>query len=176
MKKHITALIVIGFMVATTSLAVAGRYRHYHHGHHYGHRYHGYHGSHYKYRDDYWIALGVGVVAGTLISSFFYQPRAHSVVYHTPATTIVHPAPVIVQEHRVVASPPTIVSDKVSVSVGELNVRSGPGLNHSVIGSVRLGEVLHVIESSPGWYYVKTGTGRHGWVMTQYTRPASPVG
>lgn len=178
MKKPVVTLIIIGFMLATTSLAEAGRYRHYHHGHHYGHRYHGYHGHHSRHRhhNDYWVALGVGVVTGALITTLFYSPRTQTTVYSTPASTIVYPAPVVVQERRIVASTPIIASGKVTVSVGELNVRSGPGLSHSVIGSVRLGEMLHVVESSPGWYYVRTGAGRHGWVMTQYTRPASPVG
>jgi uncharacterized protein YgiM (DUF1202 family) len=57
----------------------------------------------------------------------------------------------------------------ITVAVEVLNVRSGPGKNHPVIGKVRQGRRLEVHDRSPGWSYVELPHGRRGWVMDRFT-------
>lgn len=77
----------------------------------------------------------------------------------------------------VVEPPPTVVvraqplRETVVVTTWMLNVRSGPGMNFSVIHQAANGEQLPVHGRSPGWIYVQTASGEFGWVMTQFTSP-----
>ncbi len=49
-------------------------------------------------------------------------------------------------------------------SKGPVNMRSGPGSNAKVIGSVQRGDVLRTIEQRQGWAKVETQAGAVGWV------------
>jgi len=109
---------------------------------HYPHR-----GYHHHHNDDAWIALGIGL----LTSVVFLSALSASAPVPEP-------------------QPPAYVSNPVWVNAWALNIRSGPGLNHSVIGLVRQGAPLQVIDSSTGWFYVRTPSGTQGWVMAVYTR------
>jgi N-acetylmuramoyl-L-alanine amidase len=64
----------------------------------------------------------------------------------------------------------------VIVTAAELNLRSGPGMDRAVLGQVRKGDVLAVIDSVPSWLYIRKADGRYGWVMDRYTKPSGPVG
>lgn len=57
-------------------------------------------------------------------------------------------------------------SAQVTVLVPRLNVRSGPGLGYSVIGTVSSPSVLDVagVNSDCSWYQVSTPAGLSGWV------------
>lgn len=59
--------------------------------------------------------------------------------------------------------------DWITVTAEVLNVRSGPGETHPVIGRVRQGRRLEVKGSAPGWSYVRLPHGEHGWVMNRFT-------
>jgi uncharacterized protein YgiM (DUF1202 family) len=78
---------------------------------------------------------------------------------------------VVVQSPPVVPQPPSIAGQRVSVKAHTLNVRSGPGMGHPVIEQVRQGIVLAVQGTAPGWLYVRTPSGRFGWVSGKYTVP-----
>lgn len=77
--------------------------------------------------------------------------------------------------YQVVAAPvpaaPVGTTSSVSVTVGALNLRSGPGISFSVIGQIYQGASLFVHGKSPGWYYVETPDGHYGWVMRTYVSP-----
>jgi len=62
---------------------------------------------------------------------------------------------------------------RVVIQAAVLNVRSGPGLEFTVIARVERGVSLAVFGSGPGWYYVRLPDGQYGWVMTQYTIPVN---
>ena len=49
-------------------------------------------------------------------------------------------------------------------SSGPVNLRSGPGTNTKVIGSVQRGDVLRTIEQRDGWAKVETLAGASGWI------------
>lgn len=55
----------------------------------------------------------------------------------------------------------------MTASVG-LNVRSGPGLNHSVIGSLARGETVTVTGPSAGGWAPVRSQGRRAYVAAQY--------
>lgn len=77
--------------------------------------------------------------------------------------------------YAVVAAPPGAPAvsggQKVSVTAHRLNVRSGPGMGHPVIEQVWQGIVLAVQGTAPGWLYVRTPSGKLGWVSGKYTVP-----
>lgn len=162
---------VIITMIVTTLVpaAIAGGRGH-------AYRYHGhylhYHGGH----DNFWIGLGLGVVTGAIVSSFHdTSPPPRRVVYHAPSPVVVSHTPVLVQPKSYgKALKPTF--GMVIVTAAELNLRSGPGLDRAVVGQVRKGDVLGVIDSVPSWFYVRHADGRYGWVMDRYTKPSGPVG
>lgn len=56
---------------------------------------------------------------------------------------------------------------KITVS-SRLNIRSGAGTNHSVIGKANNGEIVELLESSNGWYKIKLQNGTIGWGSSQY--------
>jgi hypothetical protein len=64
--------------------------------------------------------------------------------------------------------------DQIQVSVAILNVRSGPGMEHSIIETVQKGAILVVQSSSSGWYYVQLPDNRFGWVMGKFTNLLRP--
>jgi uncharacterized protein YgiM (DUF1202 family) len=167
MKKMLFTFIAAIFLFTSTSVAFAGYYGHggyrprpyYHHGH----------------SGDWVGALGIGLLTGTLLTSMFYATTPHPVVYQTTEPVVVASPPVVVRERTYTTVPQNITPSRVSVTTAELNVRSGPGMDHSVAGFVRRGEVLDVMGSAPGWLYVKTIDGLYGWVMVQFTA-AEPMG
>ncbi len=63
----------------------------------------------------------------------------------------------------------------VSVS-STLNVRSGPGTNYSIVGSLTNGTVVEILETSKGWGKF-TGNGTTGWISLDYAiYTANPQG
>lgn len=154
MKRNLTVLLTVFFLVATPAVSTAGRGHH----HYRGHR--GHHGGHYGgYYGDVWAAVGIGLLTGVILSAIFAPPPRRTVVYPSTAPAYgssgVYPA-----------------SAAVTVSVGALNLRSGPGLSQAVIGRLRQGEILTVLGGSPGWLNVRTPAGNVGWVMSRYTAGA----
>jgi uncharacterized protein YgiM (DUF1202 family) len=184
MKKYFIALFAIFFLVAATGPAFA-RSNRYPYARSYYHRGGGYYpvyhsGYHHRYsNDDVWVALGVGLLTGGLISYMVNPPPSRRVVYAYPADPIVAPAPSRVMVKEYAYTPPTRLTDvkRVLVTAQELNVRRGPGFHHAVAGYAFQDETLDVLGSAPGWFYVRTTSGLHGWVMTNFTVPQTlPAG
>jgi uncharacterized protein YgiM (DUF1202 family) len=46
----------------------------------------------------------------------------------------------------------------------DVNIRSGPGTRHRVIGKAQYGEVVQTLERRTGWAKVRNGDGLTGWV------------
>lgn len=174
MKKLMTILVTVAFLFAAGApMAYAGG-----HGHYY--RPHASYHHHYRSGDQFWVGLGLGVLTTAIVSSFYYSPPPPPpgrVVYVEPEAVVVQPpAKVYVTPQRKFGTPLPATYGQVTVTPSALNMRSGPGVGHDVTGRVNKGDVLDVIESVPGWFYVRTPSGTYGWVMDQYTAPAQPVG
>ena len=52
----------------------------------------------------------------------------------------------------------------VSVKGSTLNMRSGPGTQHSFVGKVEYGEVLRTREKRADWVRVERDSGKMGWI------------
>jgi uncharacterized protein YgiM (DUF1202 family) len=61
------------------------------------------------------------------------------------------------------------------VTAQALNVRSGPGLNHSVQHLVYSNDQLIVQSSSGDWLYVQLPDNSYGWVMSRFVSITSPI-
>jgi hypothetical protein len=61
------------------------------------------------------------------------------------------------------------VSRRVKVTIPSLNVRSGPGLNMSVAGTVKKGEVYVITREMNGWGEI----GLNKWIKLQFTVAAT---
>jgi hypothetical protein len=56
-----------------------------------------------------------------------------------------------------------------------VRVRSGPGLDHDVIGALAYGESIPVLAETDGWVRVRYGR-REGWVAGDYVTAVRPAG
>jgi uncharacterized protein YgiM (DUF1202 family) len=54
---------------------------------------------------------------------------------------------------------------KVRVNITILNVRSGPGLNNPLVGTVKKGEILEISREMTGWGEI----GFNRWISLVYT-------
>jgi len=51
----------------------------------------------------------------------------------------------------------------VVIDEGRLNIRSGPGTDYSIVGSLYYGNIVELEDENDGWYFIsKRGVGR-GW-------------
>jgi uncharacterized protein YgiM (DUF1202 family) len=59
-----------------------------------------------------------------------------------------------------------------------LNVRSGPGVGHSVVEVIRCGTQVQLLgrNSAGSWLNVRTASGRIGWVNASYIASNVPIG
>jgi len=148
MRKTILLLTIV-FYVAGTAAAY-GRPRHSHPRPHHRHRYH---------NDGAVIAgilsaIGFGLLVGTAVERANARPRVAAPAYTPP------PVP----------APSAGDGDSLVVTALRLHVRSGPGKHHPVIGEVQANNVLKIVGSATGWWYVRLYSGQYGWVMGAYTR------
>ncbi len=184
MQKPLSILLALSFCILSTAAPVAAGSRYYDHGH--SNYYRGYHHS-YSYRpyrhsyhaDRYLPLLGVSLLAGAVVGSMIYEPpRRQTIVYNTPPPVIIQSEPMIHSNTLASVAPQAeIVLRQVKITERIVNVRSGPGLDSSIIGQAVAGQTVDVIGAAPDWLYVRTGTGQYGWVMSQYTvESGSPVG
>jgi uncharacterized protein YgiM (DUF1202 family) len=62
------------------------------------------------------------------------------------------------------------------VTVSRLNVRSGPGAEHPIVGRLANGEQVRVLEEAEGWKRVRPDAGGpEGWVAGEFLRnPPTP--
>lgn len=62
---------------------------------------------------------------------------------------------------------PSNAGYKVKVTVGALNIRSGPGTNYDVTGVIRDKGVYTIVETEKKWGKLKSGKG---WIYLDYTK------
>lgn len=63
----------------------------------------------------------------------------------------------------------TNTSSQVRVSVDHLRIRSGPGLNHSMIGSTNTGNTYKVEQTVDDWHEIVLSDGSTGWIASWLT-------
>lgn len=175
---RINIIVFILLFAVITSASAGGRYygsshRHYSHGH-YGHKSYGHHHS----SGDAWLYLGAGLLTGVLFSAIIHShPRKKTVVYRSPPPVIVYPPQPVYERVHAPNNFQELVLRQVETTPQLLNVRSTPYANGNITGQLQKGTLLDVLGAAPEWLYIKTHTGKYGWIMSRYTRPANrPVG
>ncbi|MBX3063286.1 MAG: SH3 domain-containing protein [Anaerolineae bacterium] len=97
------------------------------------------------------------------------NPKTITLQVVTSAAQVTRPAssPVFLT-----ASPTIDPVCRVRVDVDGLNVRTGPGVNYGIIGSLSLGQTVPVTGTNldRSWYQIST-TGLFGWVSSFYVTP-----
>ena len=68
-------------------------------------------------------------------------------------------------------TPSTSITGTIKVN-DTLNVRSGAGTSYSVIGSLKNGATVEIVETSGSWYKIKYGSG-YGYVSKDYVTVSS---
>ncbi len=177
MKKLFSIILVISlFLFSTAAVSFSGSrhgYRSYntHHRAEYSH-YRIPASRHYSRSNHFWPYLGAGILTGAVIGSAFSQPPRTRTVYYTrsPQVIVHQPQPIIVrQQFPPSTPPPELILRQVKITEKIVNIRSGPGLENTVINQVHHDERVDVVGIAPDWLYVKTADGQYGWIMAQYT-------
>jgi SH3 domain protein len=55
-----------------------------------------------------------------------------------------------------------------------LNLRSGQGNQYRILGTVKTGDSLQVLERTENWTKVRTAAGEEGWIPGGYLKPQPP--
>ncbi len=56
-----------------------------------------------------------------------------------------------------------------------LNVRSGPGREHQVLGAIRTGDSVVVLTRQENWTEVRSSVAPRGWIPSSYLQPRMPA-
>lgn len=56
-----------------------------------------------------------------------------------------------------------------------INLRGGPNMGSGVVGRIRSGEPIKILEQDGGWYHIRTLKGEDGWVATTLLTEAKPL-
>lgn len=176
MKKTVPMVLALSLCMLSTATLASADSRYYGRGG-YGYPYRGhhapynYHYSHSRHGDSFLPLLGIGLLTGAVVGSMIYeQPRQPTVVYSTPPPVIIQSEQRFINRPMAYVTPqPEVVLKQVKMTERIVNVRSGPGLDSTIIGQAVAGETVDVIGAAPDWLYIKTRTGQYGWVMSRYT-------
>ncbi len=57
---------------------------------------------------------------------------------------------------------------QVQVSANEVNLRSGPGINYDIVGSINQGEILTLLDITGDWYKVRTPAGLQAYIKAEF--------
>lgn len=175
------ALVLIFSFVMASSAPAGGRY--YNSGysnHHRSSHYYYRHKNHHYAGTQFLSYLGVGLITGALVSGVINShPRQKAVIYTSAPQVAVTRYPVIQSGNAIPVNYPSpeVIVGRVTITAQLLNVRSTPDVESNVTEQVQRGMLLDVIGAAPDWLYIKTRSGRYGWIMQQFTQTANgPVG
>lgn len=87
--------------------------------------------------------------------------------FRVALATVIAGAAMLASAVATLAAPGLITSN--------VNVRTGPGANYAVVGTLRTGTGVDVTQCTGGWCYVSAGDAR-GWVSANYVgKPPQPA-
>ena len=70
--------------------------------------------------------------------------------------------------------PEVALSKNVYVSGGSTNIRSGPGLENSVIEVVKMDQLLKILKEEKEWLKVLLPSGKEGWIFRKTVKAEKP--
>jgi len=65
-------------------------------------------------------------------------------------------------------------SNQIEVTADVLNVRSGPGLSYSVVGTVKKGDKYTLIQQKGDWIEIQYSSNKKGWVASWHVKFLTP--
>lgn len=138
-----------------------------------------------------WHAIGTVLVASLLLASFSltalaarYRYSPAEMLIETPEAVAVAAAPT---ETPVPTAAPTAVPTPVlptpipevigTIQTGQLNIRSGPGMDFDILGGLYQDESIFILgrNGDATWLQMKTQTGITGWVFANLVSISIPV-
>lgn len=60
-----------------------------------------------------------------------------------------------------------------TITASKLHLRTGPGLNYTIVGNVMKGDTVTIVDESSGWYKVNLSNGSYAWACKDYVNTAS---
>lgn len=86
-----------------------------------------------------------------------------------PTATPVIPTATPTHTPEPATATPTVPAQPMVIALGEVNVRSGPGLTYAIIGDMTPGEAALLVGRNPAgdWWQVQREDGSVGWVLGQ---------
>jgi len=64
---------------------------------------------------------------------------------------------------------------KTRVAWAMVNLREGPGMKYDVVGKVKKGTSLAILEEKEGWYHVRLESGKEAWISKTATSEGAKV-
>ena len=108
--------------------------------------------------------------------------RLNNVGFRCGMTFVSEQLDMIAFANRELASPtrePQVYAPMLRMTAG-VNLRSGPGTNYTVIGSVRSNDMLYILAQTTNdgivWYQVRDFNGQPKWVIADYAEVVNPEG
>jgi uncharacterized protein YgiM (DUF1202 family) len=71
--------------------------------------------------------------------------------------------------------PPARTLPKTQVALALVNLREGPGMKYNVVGKVKKGTSLAILEEKEGWYHVRLENGKEAWISKATTSDGTKV-
>jgi hypothetical protein len=72
-------------------------------------------------------------------------------------------------------APPARTLPKTQVAWAMVNLREGPGMKYDVMGKVKKGTSLAILEEKEGWYHVRLENGKEAWISKTATSEGARV-
>ena len=72
-------------------------------------------------------------------------------------------------------APPARTLPKTQVAWAMVNLREGPGMKYDVVGKVKKGTSLAILEEKEGWYHVRLESGKEAWISKTATSEGARV-
>jgi len=72
-------------------------------------------------------------------------------------------------------APPARNLPKTRVAWAMVNLREGPGMKYDVVGKVKKGTSLAILEEKEGWYHVRLESGKEAWISKTATTEGAKV-
>ncbi|GFK95880.1 hypothetical protein NNJEOMEG_03753 [Fundidesulfovibrio magnetotacticus] len=73
------------------------------------------------------------------------------------------------------AARPALAQQLYVADVQEITVRTGPTLENKIVQMLKSGSRVEKLKEEGEWYYVRTDTGKEGWVLKRYLSNDTPI-
>jgi curli biogenesis system outer membrane secretion channel CsgG len=122
-------------------------------------------------------AIRIAIEGSTSFIVAKTPPESYRVVPISHPKEISKPSPIKVQPEVTLPPPPVVTPPPplraTQVVWGNVNLRKGPGTNFKVIGNVKKGTSLKILETKGDWLHIRLDDGNEAWVNKLATSEGS---